>query len=363
MRFGVVIPTFNRQRNLKFLFQSLESQKYKDFIVVVADDGSIDGTADYLKDLKKKHFWINRLLYISCGKHEAVRTGRARNIGAANLPNDVTHMIMLDSDLIIDPLCFSNFASVFRLRPDLIIFGQVHWLPPLQHSKIERVIHAAGFDGLKKLITTDVPKRVKGTFVGPELRDHALFISDPLSPPHKFNASWALPLNSAMPTDVFWKAGGYDERMQGYGYQDIEFGVRLSQQKPDLYCLFYQPIIGLHIWHAKRSMNMQENQRNLDYVLRKHGRHSANEVDIDWSIWLHYHYERGGRIVSYKNSLWAINIDNNRRLKLPSQTWVKRLGNCISEIRTITDKEVSGLENMGSAKELTNILPQIGYHR
>ena len=361
MKLGVVIPTFNRLKNLKFLFKSLEYQDYKNFFVVVADDGSTDKTAEFLNRLIKTSFWSDRLLYLSCGRHESVRTGRARNIGVANLPRDITHMIMLDSDLYLDTACFSNFATAFRIRSELIIFGKVDWLPPLRQSTIENTIEKEGYNGLNNFVPKNSAERIKGTFVGPELRNHSLFTNDVTSPSYKFNASWALPLNSGMPIETFWRAGGYDEKMHGYGYQDIEFGVRLSRQSPNLYCLFYKPIHGLHIWHPKKRGNMHENQRNLDYVLRKHGRNAANEVDVDWSIWLHFHRDRGGRVVIYKNSHWAIDADNIRCLKLPSASWITHLGYCITDVEKITFEDISKLKNMGIAKQIINTSPSINY--
>jgi hypothetical protein len=37
---------------------------------------------------------------VSCGPHQGVRTGRARNIGAANLPGGTRLLLMLDTDLV-----------------------------------------------------------------------------------------------------------------------------------------------------------------------------------------------------------------------------------------------------------------------
>ncbi|MGH3625749.1 MAG: glycosyltransferase, partial [Sciscionella sp.] len=43
---GAVVPVCNRRQNLELLLTSLQTQKTDDLAVVVADDGSTDGTRD-----------------------------------------------------------------------------------------------------------------------------------------------------------------------------------------------------------------------------------------------------------------------------------------------------------------------------
>jgi glycosyltransferase involved in cell wall biosynthesis len=48
---SVCIPTYNRQAQLKSTLEGLLSQSYKDFEILVCDDGSTDGTKEYLDSL------------------------------------------------------------------------------------------------------------------------------------------------------------------------------------------------------------------------------------------------------------------------------------------------------------------------
>ena len=58
---SVIIPTYNRKGTLKTTLLSLSGQTFTDFEVVVADDGSTDGTHQMLKELSLpyplKHIW------------------------------------------------------------------------------------------------------------------------------------------------------------------------------------------------------------------------------------------------------------------------------------------------------------------
>ena len=54
MFFSVIIPTYNRKHFLKIALESILQQTYKEFEVIVVDDGSTDGTEDLVKSYKDK---------------------------------------------------------------------------------------------------------------------------------------------------------------------------------------------------------------------------------------------------------------------------------------------------------------------
>ncbi len=112
MHLGIVVPTYNRLKNLEILLYSIQQQSYQDFTVVIADDGSVDGTDSKIRGMQKTLYWQDRLVYISGGINKGGRTGRSRNLGAANLPPNANYLVMLDSDLILHP---DNFASIVNL--------------------------------------------------------------------------------------------------------------------------------------------------------------------------------------------------------------------------------------------------------
>ncbi|MBO1266319.1 glycosyltransferase family 2 protein [Proteiniclasticum sp. SCR006] len=73
MRFTIAIPTYNRRNLIERTLQSLEKQTYKDFEVIIADDGSTDDTESFIKDyshtsdMKIRYFWKE-----NGGKHTAL---------------------------------------------------------------------------------------------------------------------------------------------------------------------------------------------------------------------------------------------------------------------------------------------------
>ena len=319
---GVVIPTCNRRENLALLLSSLSVQTTTAFHVVVADDGSTDGTREMVTTAAVSELWQGRLDWVGCGPDQGVRTGRARNIGTANLRPNTSLVVFLDSDLVLQPEAIETFTRLHRQHPSAVLAGLVEWLSPGSHHNVQQAINTGALGELRKQVPTGTPRRVEGTFVGTELRT-GLFEhvgrTVPLLP------EWALPLNSAWPTSTYWSIHGFDERMSGYGYEDMEIGSRACEA--GVRCLPSDDLWALHVWHPKHPSAMHENQRNLDYYLRRHGRHRLIETDVDWSLWFHYHAERGGTVmVSNDGTLWALNADRVNRLALPDPSWLMQLG-------------------------------------
>jgi len=59
--FSIIIPTYNRRERLKLCLESLVNQSYKNFEVIVCDDGSTDNTREliylYKEKLDIKYLW------------------------------------------------------------------------------------------------------------------------------------------------------------------------------------------------------------------------------------------------------------------------------------------------------------------
>lgn len=342
---GAVVPVYNRRDNLELLITSLERQTCTDFRFVVADDGSTDGTREMVERRARARVWDGRLRWVSCGPNLGVRTGRARNIGAASLDPGARLLVMLDSDLILRPDAMASFAAAHVRHPSHVLLGRVEWLPPLDRATILLAITRGSLDGLRKRVSRQQPTRIDGTFTGPELRADLFNIAPDQAVP--LRPEWALPLNSGWPLDLYWKVGGFDESMRGYGYQDMEFGARAA--KTGARCLARPELWGLHVWHPKPAKAMTENQRNLDFYLRRHGSNRVIETDVDWTLWWHYHAERGGIIARSRGRLWAISGDRRHRLALPDPGWRARLGHWPHAGEGISSDELAWITYHGIA--------------
>lgn len=342
---GAVVPVHNRRSNLELMLTSLEHQTHTDFHLVVADDGSTDGTRDLVEQRARTAEWAGRLTWVGCGPNQGVRTGRARNIGAANLADGSHLLAMLDSDLILQPDAMACFAAAHARHPQQVLLGLVEWLPPLERSAVVAAIAEGDLERLRSRVPRGKPVRIEGTFVGPELREGLHNLDSEHAVPMR--PEWALPLNSAWPVDLYWAIGGFDEAMRGYGYQDMEFGARAA--KAGAQCLARPELWSLHVWHPKPPKAMVENQRNLDFYLRRHGANRVIETDVDWTLWWHYHAERGGTVARLNGRIWAISGDRRHRLALPDPSWLATLGHCPHAGEQITERELRLMAEHGSA--------------
>lgn len=109
--FSVVIPSFDRRQFLPNALASVWTQSFFDYEVIVIDDGSTDGTHEYLSGLAKP---------VSVIRQSNLGAGAARNAGMALAQGD--YVAFLDSDDLWFPWTLEVFARLIREhdRPALL---------------------------------------------------------------------------------------------------------------------------------------------------------------------------------------------------------------------------------------------------
>jgi len=88
---SVIIPTYNRANLIGRAIQSVLNQTYKDFELIIVDDGSTDNTKEVIKEFQKKDKKIN---YI---RHEKNKGGSAARNTGIKLARGA-YIAFLDSD-------------------------------------------------------------------------------------------------------------------------------------------------------------------------------------------------------------------------------------------------------------------------
>jgi glycosyltransferase involved in cell wall biosynthesis len=115
MLFSVVIPTYNRAHLLARTLESVWQQRFTDYEVVVVDDGSTDGTQEYLRTFGDR---IRVVRQANSGP------GAARNIGVLAARGE--YVALLDSDDLWFPWTLNIFAqAVGEFRHPCIVGGQL----------------------------------------------------------------------------------------------------------------------------------------------------------------------------------------------------------------------------------------------
>ena len=113
---SVIIPMYNSRPVISRCIQSVMSQSYTDFEIIVIDDGSTDGGADIVMEIKKKD---NRLRYI---RQENGGVSRARNRGLDEARGE--YICFIDSDDAVEKDYLSWLYHCIREKNcDIVMCG------------------------------------------------------------------------------------------------------------------------------------------------------------------------------------------------------------------------------------------------
>ena len=152
--FSVVIPTHNRLEVLAEVLQALENQQDPPtFEVVVVDDGSTDGTADWLRN---RTFRLNLHVFTQENRGPAA----ARNTGVAVAAG--RWVAFLGDDTVPSPGWLATHRAAHRRHGDinlLAVIGYTGWHRRMRMNPFLRYINERGLQFGYALITDpdDVP--------------------------------------------------------------------------------------------------------------------------------------------------------------------------------------------------------------
>jgi glycosyltransferase involved in cell wall biosynthesis len=211
--FSIVIPTYNRlpilQKCLRALeIQTIDPQLVTDYEIVVVDDGSTDGTIEWLKTSSTE------LPHVQIYEQAHQGASAARNLGVEQAHGDT--IIFIDSDLVVTPTFLQSHANAL-----------------LQGQKIL---------GSDKLFTY-------GAVI------NTANFEDPTSESYKimdFSNAYFATGNVAIARHWLIEAGLFDLGFSLYGWEDLELGVRLKDR--GIKMIKCPTAVGYH-WHPAFSLD------------------------------------------------------------------------------------------------------------
>ncbi len=95
MKVSIVIPTYNEEKTIGECLDSLSRQSFRDFEIIIVDDGSTDRTMSVLSELKIKNLKFKIL------KQDHKGAGTARNLGVKHAVGDI--LVFVDVDMTFAP--------------------------------------------------------------------------------------------------------------------------------------------------------------------------------------------------------------------------------------------------------------------
>jgi glycosyltransferase involved in cell wall biosynthesis len=224
--FSIVIPTYNRLPILEKCLLALEHQQLSSnsaimgYEVVLVDDGSTDGTLEWLESHKEE------FPHVRSHSQDHMGPAAARNLGVEKATGDT--IIFIDSDLVVT-------EQFLQAHADALVQGEKQ----LGSNKLftyGAVINTCNFD-------------------------------NPTSEPYKitdFSAAYFATGNVAIARNWLEQAGLFDTRFQLYGWEDLELGVRLKQL--GLKLIKCPEAVGYH-WHP--AFALEQIPRMIDQEIQR----------------------------------------------------------------------------------------------
>ena len=112
MEISIIIPYYNASKYFKYLLHSIDNQTYKNFELIIINDGSTDNSNDLLDDLEKKYKYIKVVNKLNGG------SASARNLGIKLATGK--YLCMLDADDVIDEYYIEDlYMNIVKYNADI----------------------------------------------------------------------------------------------------------------------------------------------------------------------------------------------------------------------------------------------------
>ena len=216
MKYSIIVPVYNRPDEVDELLESLTQQAFKDFEVIIVEDGSIKPC----KDVCDKYASILDLHYYA---KENSGPGQSRNYGAERAQGE--YVIILDSDVVLPNGYLQAVDNGINQHPSpnthhpIIAFGG----PDAAHPSFTPVQKAISYSMTSFFTTGGIRGGGKA----------------------KLDKFYPRSFNMGIRRDVYQQLGGFSKMRFG---EDIDFSYRIVEAG-------YMPrlIPEAWVWHKRRT--------------------------------------------------------------------------------------------------------------
>ncbi len=249
MKFSVILTTFNRPKALSLVLEALNAQTYKDFEVIIADDGSGEDTAKCIQNYQQKVFY--KIIH-DWQEPNGFQAARGRNLAALKASGD--YLLFLDGDCVPRHNWIENHLKLAEKgymvagnrcllskditknlednQTDLGTFGFIKWLSLYFKREVNRLLPLINLTQVKffRYKNQDSWKKVRTCNLG----------------------VWM---------DDFKKVNGFDGLYVGWGYEDSDLAVRLLKTGIKRKSGILSTGV-MHLWHEKYDRSSSDDNLN-----------------------------------------------------------------------------------------------------
>ena len=193
-RVSVVIPMYNAQKTIEKSLAALEKQTFRDFEVVIVDDGSTDKSPDIVKSYKMR-------MHLKLLKQKNSGPAKARNLGAKEASGNI--VVFTDSDCVPREDWLSEMIAPFE---DASVAGVQGTYETLNRDKL--VARYVGYEIAYRHEQMNMRKDID--FIGT--------------------------VSAAYRKNLFWEAGGFDVSFLTSSGEDPDLSYRMKAKGYRMVC-------------------------------------------------------------------------------------------------------------------------------
>lgn len=213
---SIIIPTYNRAKDLNEALGTLFSQSLEATEILVVDDSNNDETRSLIAALNQTPRSTD-LIFI---RNEGMKSiPAARNVGIKKAKGDI--VVFLDDDVVLDENYLLEILSVFEALPNAL--GAQGWMVQEFH---------------KGLFNDFLRTMAKAFYLGHTVENSCQALpSTNVTYPHTLDrvipCQWLHGSNFSLRRKVFDEFS-FDERLKEYAWkEDLDFSYRIHEKHPD----------------------------------------------------------------------------------------------------------------------------------
>lgn len=246
---SVIISSYNGLNKLKIALSAYKNQTLQNFEVIVASDGSSDGTLEFIKENTNRYPYRLRCVW---QPDQGYRLARIRN--CAWRIADSERVVFTDQDIVPNSDCLANYAKY--KNEDIAIAGYIGW--------IDENIH--------KIFTEDSVSKINNFdpfMTEPEMRNFRKY---------DWNVLWGG--NMSYLKEAFVATGGFDEEFIGWGGEDTDLGLRYYRAGKPIKTLAEAKMF--HLNHPP-SNSLNRTGSELYYKIKQYDKSFKRNAAADYS--------------------------------------------------------------------------------
>ncbi|RCX17342.1 glycosyltransferase involved in cell wall biosynthesis [Fontibacillus phaseoli] len=278
---SVIMPTFNKSPYLRLTLASFMNQSYKNYELIVVDDGSGDDTSQVVQDYASK-------LNLTFIRQQNQGRSQARNCGIR--ASSGQHIVLVDDDCLVPPDYLKRYSELLTRYGDrYFIIGKIsrvltHWREglPLSLQDMQKAGEVLGRIipderngiALRSIVKEDevvhqFDKTISTIDLGEEPHpDNPKNIDATKLYHFRFGWSYGTTANMGVAKAAALEAGLFDTRFSGWGMEDTAFCFGLWQNGLDM--KYVHEAINYHQVHSRPPSRHDEFKANFKYFSDKY---------------------------------------------------------------------------------------------